>query len=126
MERKERMERMFREWRECLENGEKGECLNQQSKGKAIRNFQGQFAILNIWGQGRAIRTWIGSTKKPSGVKSSLLLMWKLLAGVIAEEMYDYLEQEKLLPEERTWCCLLIDKTVLKGCKKRRTNLSMI
>ena len=120
------MERMFREWRECLENGEKGECLNQQSKGKAIRNFQGQFAILNIWGQGRAIRTWIGSTKKPSGVKSSLLLMWKLLAGVIAEEMYDYLEQEKLLPEERTWCWLLIDKTVLKGCKKRRTNLSMI
>ena len=115
-----------REWRECLENGEKGECLNQQSKGKAIRNFQGQFAILNIWGQGRAIRTWIGSTKKPSGVKSSLLLMWKLLAGVIAEEMYDYLEQEKLLPEERTWCCLLIDKTVLKDCKKRRTNLSMI
>ena len=107
-----------REWRECLENGEKGECLNQQSKGKAIRNFQGQFAILNIWGQGRAIRTWIGSTKKPSGVKSSLLLMWKLLAGVIVEEMYDYLEQEKLLPEERTWCCLLIDKTTERSQKK--------
>ena len=29
-----------------------------------------------------------------------LQLMWKLLTGVIAEDMYDYLEQEKLLPEE--------------------------
>ena len=28
-----------------------------------------------------------------------LPLMWKLLAGEIAEDMYDYLEQEKLLPE---------------------------
>ena len=26
-------------------------------------------------------------------------LMWKLLTGVIAEEMYDYFEQEKLLPK---------------------------
>ena len=25
--------------RKCLENGEKGECLNQQSKGRAIRNY---------------------------------------------------------------------------------------
>ena len=28
-----------------------------------------------------------------------LSLMWKLLTGVIAEEMYDYLEQEQLLSE---------------------------
>ena len=27
-------------------------------------------------------------------------LLWKLLTGVIAEEMYYYLEQEKLLPKE--------------------------
>ena len=27
--------------------------------------------------------------------------MWKLATAVIAEEMYDYLEQEKLLPEEQ-------------------------
>ena len=61
-----------------------------------------------------------------------LPLMWKLLAGV--EEMYDYLEQEKLLPEEQKGCRqgsrgtkdqLLIDKTVLKDCKKRHNNLSM-
>ena len=27
--------------------------------------------------------------------------MWKLLTGVIGEDMYDYFEQEKLLPEEK-------------------------
>ena len=57
-------------------------------------------------------------------------LMWELLTGVIAEEMYDYLEQEKLLPEDQKGCRrrsrgtkdqLLIDKTVLKDCKKRHT-----
>ena len=60
--------------------------------------------------------------------------MWKLLTGVIAEEMYNYLEQEKILPEEQKGCKrgsrrtkyqLLIDTTVLKDCKKRHTNLSM-
>ena len=48
--------------------------------------------------------------------------------------MYDYLEQEKLLPEEQKGCRqgsrgtkerLLIEKTVLKECNKRHTNLSM-
>ena len=29
-----------------------------------------------------------------------LPLMWKLLTGVIAEEMYNYLERAKILPEE--------------------------
>ena len=60
--------------------------------------------------------------------------MWKLLTGVIAEEMYNYLEQKKILPEEQKGCKrgsrgtkdqLLIDKTVLKDCKERHTNLSM-
>ena len=60
--------------------------------------------------------------------------MQKLLTGVIAQEMYDYLEQEKFLREEQKECrrkChgsknqLLIDKTVLKDNKKRHSNLSM-
>ena len=60
--------------------------------------------------------------------------MWKLLTGVIAEEMYNYLEREKILSEEQKGCRrgsrgtkdqLLIDKTVLKDCRKRHTNLSM-
>ena len=63
---------------------------------------------------------------------TSLPLMWKLLTGVIAEEMYNYLEREKILQEEQkghkrgscgTKDQLLIDKTVLKDCKKRHTNL---
>ena len=48
--------------------------------------------------------------------------------------MYDYHEQEKLLPEEQKGCRrgsrgtkdqLLINKTVLKDWKKRDTNLFM-
>ena len=63
-----------------------------------------------------------------------LPLMWKLLTGVIAEEMCNYLEPEKIVPEKqkgfkrgsrRTKDQLLIDKTVLKDCRKRHTNLSM-
>ena len=59
--------------------------------------------------------------------------MWKILTGVIAEEMYNYLEQEKILPVEQnggkrgscgTKDQLLTDKMVLKDCKKRHTNLS--
>ena len=30
-----------------------------------------------------------------------LPLMWKLLTGVIADQIYAYLDQEKLLPEEQ-------------------------
>lgn len=63
-----------------------------------------------------------------------LPLMWKLMTGVISEEMYNYLENERLLPEEQKGCRrksrgtkdqLLIDKTVLKDCKRRHTNLAM-
>ena len=60
--------------------------------------------------------------------------MWNLLTAVIAGEIYDYLEQEKLLPEKEKGCrrgsCgtnnqLLIDKIVFRDCKKMHTNLSM-
>ncbi|XP_063592533.1 uncharacterized protein LOC134769724 [Penaeus indicus] len=63
-----------------------------------------------------------------------LPLMWKLVAGIIADQMYDYLEREYLLPDEQKGCRrrsrgtkdqLLIDKTTLKDCKKRYTNLAM-
>ena len=59
--------------------------------------------------------------------------VWKLLTGIIAEEMYNYLERENLLPEEQKGCKrgsrgtkdqLLINKTVLRDCKKRHTNLA--
>ena len=60
--------------------------------------------------------------------------MWKLLTGVIAEEMDDYLEQEKFLPEEQKGCklgrCgtqnqLVTDKAVLSDYKDRHTKLAM-
>jgi len=63
-----------------------------------------------------------------------LSIMWKLFTGMIAEEMYTYLERGSLLPEEQKGCrrrCrgtkdqLLIDKTILRDCKKRRANLAM-
>ncbi|XP_063587852.1 uncharacterized protein LOC134765239 [Penaeus indicus] len=63
-----------------------------------------------------------------------LPLMWKLMTGIIADQMYDYLEREYLLPDEQKGCRrrsrgtkdqLLIDKTTLKDCKKRHTNLAM-
>ena len=63
-----------------------------------------------------------------------LPLMWKLLTGMIAEEMYTYLERENILPEEQKGCRrgsrgtkdqLLVDKTVLRDCRRRHTNLAM-
>ena len=57
---------------------------------------------------------------------SCLPLMWKLTTGILADNMYDYLEGEKILPEEQKRCRkgrrgtkdqLLIDKA--KDCRKR-------
>ena len=54
------------------------------------------------------------------------------MTGVIAEAMYEHLEE--ILPEEQKGCKrgsrgtkdqLLIDKAILKDCKRRRKNLSM-
>ena len=48
--------------------------------------------------------------------------------------MYDYLERERILPKEQKGCRkrrrgtkdqLLIDKAILKDCRKRHTNLAM-
>ena len=63
-----------------------------------------------------------------------LPLMWKLLTGMIADNLYGYLEREKTLPDEQKGCRresrgtkdqLLIDKAILKDCRKRHTNLAM-
>ena len=56
-----------------------------------------------------------------------LTLVWKLLAGVIAEETYGILDTNLLLPQEQKGCgrkcrgtndLLLIDKLILKEVKK--------
>ena len=60
--------------------------------------------------------------------------MWKLFTGIMSDYLYDFLEKEKLLPEEQKGCRrktrgtkdqLLIDKAALKDCKRRHTNLAM-
>ena len=61
-----------------------------------------------------------------------LPLMWKLLTGIIAEEIYQHLQEKHLLPDEQkgyrrnsrgTKDQLMIDKMVLRNCKRRMTNL---
>ena len=66
---------------------------------------------------------------------SCLPLMWKPMTGMLAENMYNHLERENILPSQEKRCrkgsCgtkdqLLIDKMVLRECKKRHTNLAVM
>ena len=63
-----------------------------------------------------------------------LPLMWKLLTGIFAEEIYDHLHENSLLPNEQKGCRkqsrgtkdqLLIDREVLKEARRGSRNLSM-
>ena len=63
-----------------------------------------------------------------------LSLMWKLLTGVIADQIYAHLDQEKLLLEEQKGCrkdsrgtndLLHSDRAVIKEIKSRNKNLAM-
>ena len=59
-----------------------------------------------------------------------LPLIWKLLTGILAEELYEYLKKTSLLPWGQKGCSkgsrgtndqLLIKKPVVKDCKRRLT-----
>ena len=60
-----------------------------------------------------------------------LPLMWKLLTSVLAEKVYAHLSEKNMLPNEQKGCRkgmkvqLLIDKQILKHCKKHQHNLAM-
>ena len=63
-----------------------------------------------------------------------LPIMRKLLTGIISEETYKNLDEEKLLPDEQKGCRrqkrgtkdqLLIDKMVIRKCRRRLTNVAM-
>ena len=63
-----------------------------------------------------------------------LPLMWKLLTGVIEDQIYVHLDQENLLPEEQKRCrkgsretndLLYSDRAVIKEVKCRNKNLAM-
>ena len=65
---------------------------------------------------------------------SCLPLMWKVLTGIVADQIYTYMEERELFPDEQKGCKkkargtkdqLLIDKTIIKSCKRRHTNLSI-
>ena len=72
--------------------------------------------------------------KSKGNISSNLPLMWKLLAGVIADQISAHLNQEKLLPEEQKGCrkgsigtndLLYTDRAVIKEVKSRNKNLAM-
>ena len=63
-----------------------------------------------------------------------LPLMWKLLTSVLAEKVYAHLSEKNVLQDEQKGCRkdsrgmknqLLINKQVLKHCKKHQRNLTM-
>ena len=63
-----------------------------------------------------------------------LPLVWKLLTGIIAEEVYGFLDTNLLLREEQKVCrrksrrtnnLLFIDQMIIKEVKIRKRNLSM-
>ena len=63
-----------------------------------------------------------------------LQLMWKLLAGVISDQIYAHLDQEKLLPERQSGCrkdsrwtndLLYVDGAVIKEVNSISKNIAM-
>ena len=63
-----------------------------------------------------------------------LPLLWTLLTGIMANEMYEYLDSRSLLPEQQKGCrrksrgthdWLYIDRMVLKEVKQRKKGLAM-
>ena len=75
-----------------------------------------------------------GTTVENYRAISCLPIMWELFTASMSDYLYDFLEEEKLLPEEQKGCRrkirgtkdqLLINKAVLKGSKRRQTNLAV-
>ena len=71
------------------------------------------------------------STDRPT---ACLPLVWKLLIGIIAEEVYEFLDINLLLPQEQkgyrrkskgTNDLLFIDRMIMREVKMRKQNLSM-
>ena len=63
-----------------------------------------------------------------------LILLWKFKTGIITDKLYQHLGNENFLLEEKkgwrhasrdTKDQLLIDKAVIRNCKRRNTNLNI-
>ena len=69
------------------------------------------------------------------GPITCLALMWKLFTGIVGVELYEHLDKQNLLPEEQKRCRrnsrgtkdqLLIDKMIIRNCKRRKTAVGMV
>ena len=65
------------------------------------------------------------------GPKACLNLLWKLKTGIFADKLYQHPENDDVLLEEHNGCRhvssgtkdhLLIDKAVIRNCKRRKAN----
>ena len=63
-----------------------------------------------------------------------LPIVWKVLTSILSDEIYRHLEDSNLIGEEQKGCRrgyrgtkdhLMLDKVILKDCKRRKTNLAM-
>ena len=100
--------------------------------------FQEEGDVPNWMTEGRTVLIMKDKSKGNSANNyrpiTCLPLMWKLLTGLIAEEMYEFLEEKDLLPQEQkggrkkcrgTADQLYIDQMVLKEVKRRKINVAM-
>ena len=64
-----------------------------------------------------------------------LPLIWKLLTGILADEINNHRGENDLLLKEQKGCCrnsrgtknqFLIDKAVMKSCRRRKVGLIMV
>ena len=109
-------ERVRLQLKECLDSGFVPSCLTR-----------GRTSLL----QKDKSKGNVASNYRPI---TCLPLMWNLLTGAIADQIYAHLDQEKLLPEEQKGCrkgsrgtndLLYIDRAVIKEVKSRNMNLAM-
>ena len=109
-------DRLCLQLQDCLDKGETPEWM---TKGRTA-------LIIKDKAKGNDVANYRPITCLP--------LMWKLLTAIISNEMYEYLEENELLPEEQKGCRrnsrgtkdqLLIDKMIMKNCKRRHTGLGM-
>ena len=100
--------------RECLDSGEVSDWL---TKGRTVL------------AQKDKAKENIASNYPPI---TCLPLVWKLLTSILADEIYDYLEKNMLLPEDQkrfrrkckgTGDLLFIDKMILREVRMRKKNL---
>ncbi len=75
-----------------------------------------------------------GNTSSNYRPITCLPIAWKILTGILAGEVYWFLNDNMLLPEEQKGCrkktrgtsdLLYIDKMVLKEARARKKNLAM-